>query len=140
MDAEQISHEAGDTDAWVCVCGNRPSADGFYPYDQLRNEIEPNVGSNWPLCLREVRSDHRSGYSTRSWPKRYAGFAVKRWEPFNVRNLERADFGLADNHCRIYSGGQPADIEMGRSSEKEEALEYASSLRSRYRNSPARLK
>jgi hypothetical protein len=130
MDAEQISHEAG-TRTHGCVF----AATGRRPTDSTRA-----INSNWPLCLREVRSDHRSGYSTRSRPKRYAGFAVKRWEPFNVRNLERADFGLAGNHCRIYSGGQPADIEMGRSSEKEEALESASSLRSRYRNSPARLK
>jgi hypothetical protein len=43
----RISHEEGDEDAWVCVCGNTPSGDGFYPCDKKGNEMEPLIGSDW---------------------------------------------------------------------------------------------
>ena len=31
---ERISHEAGDSTAWLCLCGNKPSEKGFYPSDE----------------------------------------------------------------------------------------------------------
>ena len=43
----RITHEKGDEDAWVCVCGNNPASAGFYPCDDEGNEIEPLVGSDW---------------------------------------------------------------------------------------------
>lgn len=46
-EVERITHEEGNEEAWVCVCGNRPTEDGFYPCDKNGNEIEPVVGSNW---------------------------------------------------------------------------------------------
>jgi hypothetical protein len=39
--SEHIKHEAGDHDAWVCLCGNTPSDDGFYPIDEGNHEVEP---------------------------------------------------------------------------------------------------
>jgi len=41
---ETIAHEPGNEEAWVCVCGNTPSSDGFYPCDQNGNEMEPVKG------------------------------------------------------------------------------------------------
>ena len=46
-EVERITHEEGNEEAWVCVCGNRPAEDGFYPCDREGNEVEPIVGSNW---------------------------------------------------------------------------------------------
>jgi hypothetical protein len=42
---EKITHQAGDRDAWVCICKNTPTDDGFYPCDINGKEIEPD--SNW---------------------------------------------------------------------------------------------
>ena len=47
MAKEFITHESGSDDAWVCVCGNQPDGDGFFPCDAQGNEIEPTVGSGW---------------------------------------------------------------------------------------------
>lgn len=38
---EQIIHADGDPDAWVCLCGNTPAADGFFPCDEHGTEVEP---------------------------------------------------------------------------------------------------
>ena len=38
---ESISTEPGNADAWVCICGNTPSGDGFYPIDEGNHEVEP---------------------------------------------------------------------------------------------------
>ena len=43
---EQITHEPGNEEAWVCVCGNKPDSEGFYPCDSSGKEIEPVTG--WP--------------------------------------------------------------------------------------------
>lgn len=44
---ERITHESGNDEAWVCICGNTPSDGGFYPCDKEGNEMEPTVGSDW---------------------------------------------------------------------------------------------
>ena len=44
---EKITHEPQDIDAWVCLCGNTPSDSGFYPCDNLGNEVEPVIGGSW---------------------------------------------------------------------------------------------
>ena len=41
---EFITHEGGDKDAWVCVCGNTPTSYGFFPCDKEGNEMEPIKG------------------------------------------------------------------------------------------------
>ena len=38
---EYITRVTASLDAWVCRCGNTPSAEGFYPCDALGNEVEP---------------------------------------------------------------------------------------------------
>ena len=38
---ERITHEQGNDEAWICICGNRPDYDGFFPCDQTGNEMEP---------------------------------------------------------------------------------------------------
>ena len=38
---EYIKHDRGNDDAWVCLCGNSPSDDGFYPVGESDNEVEP---------------------------------------------------------------------------------------------------
>jgi len=44
QDQVYITHEEGNEEAWVCICGNTPSEDGFYPCDKDGNEIEPVEG------------------------------------------------------------------------------------------------
>ena len=41
---EFITHEAGNDEAWVCICGNLPADGGFYPCDESGNEVEPVEG------------------------------------------------------------------------------------------------
>jgi hypothetical protein len=47
MNKEYIKYERRDKDAWVCVCGNTPTSDGFQPCDKAGNEMEPTIGSDW---------------------------------------------------------------------------------------------
>ncbi len=52
---EKIAHEAGSADAWICLCGNQPHEDGFFPCDQAGNEVEPTLGGVWEnlyVCAR----------------------------------------------------------------------------------------
>jgi hypothetical protein len=52
---ENIIHEAGDKDAWICICGNRPASDGFYTCDKDGNEVDPTPKdwkTNWYVCAR----------------------------------------------------------------------------------------
>ena len=44
MKKEHITHEAGNEEAWICLCGNRPDSDGFYTCDEKGNEVEPVEG------------------------------------------------------------------------------------------------
>ena len=41
MKHARISHEAGNDEAWICICRNRPDADGFYPCNFEGGEVEP---------------------------------------------------------------------------------------------------
>ena|ERR1700761_5103140 len=60
---EHITREAGDEDAWICICGNTPVDDGFYPCDENGNELEPTIGSGWTdlyvcaNCGRIIKQD-----------------------------------------------------------------------------------
>ncbi|MEV6608843.1 hypothetical protein [Kutzneria sp. NPDC051319] len=38
---EYVTHEPGDEDSWVCICGNTTSGDGFAPVDPHDHEVEP---------------------------------------------------------------------------------------------------
>ena len=50
---EVITHERGNEEAWVCICGNETSDDAFYPCDEKGNEAEPDSGwSGLYVCLR----------------------------------------------------------------------------------------
>ncbi|MES2454796.1 MAG: hypothetical protein V4594_04620 [Bacteroidota bacterium] len=44
---QYISHEQGDRDCWICLCGNYPESHGFYPCDSWGDPMEPTVGSGW---------------------------------------------------------------------------------------------
>ena len=52
---EHITHEATSPEAWLCLCGNTPTADGFFPCDEHGNEIQPTPAA-WTsgsyLCAR----------------------------------------------------------------------------------------
>ncbi len=60
---ETIRHEPQDHDAWICVCGNVPSGDGFFPCDKNGDEMEPLQGSDWNglyvcnQCGRIIKQD-----------------------------------------------------------------------------------
>ena len=44
---------ADDADAWLCLCGNQPDFDGFYPCDRQGNEVEPVEGwEDLYVCAR----------------------------------------------------------------------------------------
>lgn len=47
MEKEHIKHEAGNDEAWICLCNNTPTGDGFYPCNEKGDEMEPTIGSNW---------------------------------------------------------------------------------------------
>jgi hypothetical protein len=50
---EHIKHEQGNQEAWVCLCGNRPDSDGFYPCDKNGNEMVPSEGwEDLYVCAR----------------------------------------------------------------------------------------
>jgi len=60
MTKERINHEANNNEAWICLCGNTPPDDGFYPCDNLGKEIEPD--KNWHelyVCNRCGRIIHQ---------------------------------------------------------------------------------
>jgi hypothetical protein len=40
----------GSPDAWQCVCGNTPVAQGFFPCDKIGNLVEPTP-EEWPAPL-----------------------------------------------------------------------------------------
>ena len=43
---ERITHEAGNDEAWICICKNTTNAQWFYPCDKEGNQMEPVAG--WP--------------------------------------------------------------------------------------------
>jgi len=48
-----ILHEAGNKEAWICICGNTPEEDGFYPCDKDGNEVDPTPQhwkTDWYVC------------------------------------------------------------------------------------------
>lgn len=50
---EQIKTEPEVEDGWICLCGNTPADDGFYPCDENGNEMEPVTGWNdIYVCLK----------------------------------------------------------------------------------------
>jgi len=50
---EHISHQPGNSEAWVCLCGNRTDLDGFFPCDDNGNEVIPVQGwENLYVCFR----------------------------------------------------------------------------------------
>lgn len=40
-EAENLNHQQSHPDAWVCVCGNDPTDQGFYPCDINGDNVEP---------------------------------------------------------------------------------------------------
>ena len=55
MHQKHITHEPGSEDAWVCIRGNTPDSDGFYPCDKDGNQVEPTPEdwkTNWYVCDR----------------------------------------------------------------------------------------
>lgn len=42
-----VLREGGYVDAWVCVCGNTPNHEGFYPCDRHGNLVEPDLDGPW---------------------------------------------------------------------------------------------
>ena len=47
MSKEFITHEPGNDEAWICICGNMPISDGFFTCDEAGDEMEATVGSSW---------------------------------------------------------------------------------------------
>ena len=50
---EVITHEKDNDEAWICICGNQPSEEGFFPCDEKGNETDPDA--NWGglyVCAR----------------------------------------------------------------------------------------
>jgi hypothetical protein len=57
---ETIRHESGNPEAWVCICGNTPTSDGFYPCDKFGKEVVPDMSWIDPIyvCHRCGRIIH----------------------------------------------------------------------------------
>jgi hypothetical protein len=45
-----VGQDGTDPDAWVCVCGNRPTEDGFFPCNRSGEHVEPTIEA-WPEWL-----------------------------------------------------------------------------------------
>ena len=48
-------HEPQNDEAWVCICGNTPSGDGFFPCNEKGDEVEPTEKdwtTNWYVCFK----------------------------------------------------------------------------------------
>lgn len=54
MNQEKIIHQDGESDAWLCVCGNEPWEDGFYPCskDGIPCEGGPEWEGTYYICDR----------------------------------------------------------------------------------------
>ena len=39
--SEHITHYPDDPTAWICICGNEPWLDGFFPINDKDEEVEP---------------------------------------------------------------------------------------------------
>jgi hypothetical protein len=50
QDLETITFEAGDREAWICLCRNTPTSEGFYPCDLNGNIVEPTE-KDWTTDL-----------------------------------------------------------------------------------------
>jgi hypothetical protein len=54
-----------DEYAWVCICGNTPVDQGFFGCNLRGDEMEPDIGSDWPgtyccyQCGRIIKADTR---------------------------------------------------------------------------------
>ena len=63
MPKEFIKHEAGNDEAWICVCGNKGDDHGFFPCNDAGDEVSPTIESGWSNlyvcgnCGRIVRQD-----------------------------------------------------------------------------------
>ena len=44
MEKEFIIHEKQNEEAWICICGNTPVDDGFFPSNEMGEEVEPVHG------------------------------------------------------------------------------------------------
>jgi hypothetical protein len=44
---EKNSDGTDNEEAWVCICGNRPTDAGFFPCDADGNEMVPVKESDW---------------------------------------------------------------------------------------------
>lgn len=42
-----IEHIQTRDDAWLCLCGNIDSYEGFWPCDKNGNEMVPSIDSDW---------------------------------------------------------------------------------------------
>jgi hypothetical protein len=47
MKKEFITHEKQDEDAWVCICGNTPVSDGFFPCNADGTVFETWGDNDW---------------------------------------------------------------------------------------------
>jgi hypothetical protein len=47
---EKIMHEAGNNEAWICICKNTHTGGGFYSCDEKGNEVEPTA-KDWTSGL-----------------------------------------------------------------------------------------
>lgn len=56
---EHITHEPKYADAWVCLCGNRPDLEGFYPCTDAGVQCEPTAWAGWLNNLYECDRCHR---------------------------------------------------------------------------------
>jgi hypothetical protein len=51
----RIQRNPADICSWLCLCGNSPTAEGFYPCDSEGEQVEPTPEywtTNWYVCDR----------------------------------------------------------------------------------------
>jgi len=72
LSIERIKLEPGVEDGWVCLCGNTPADDGFYPCDEKGNEVEPVEGwNNLYVCFKCGRIINQDNLEVLGWNRNY---------------------------------------------------------------------
>lgn len=49
-DVKRFGPQLMQDDSWICLCGNHPISDGFYPCDSTGKQVEPTP-EEWPVSL-----------------------------------------------------------------------------------------
>ena len=112
---DHITIALGWPDAWVCICGNTPDSDGFFPCDAKGNEVEPVEG--WKelyVCANCGRIIHQST-RLKLWAKIHIRRCSPEFRPSRLLFSRTLSLDLAgdDIHRLVDLVQRPCDFNPG---------------------------